>query len=388
LSDLPALVMQNSSLLMSNVLENLVSELPDRASLTQRMQVERVAQLLDQLKLSRLLDCLTQKVIERPLSDHRIIAILRKVMADPALLLLDEPTAGLTQDQTDSLLELIGQLATSRAILVAMHHLQQAQSLHAFVALLANGVIEEFNTDGTFFSAPLSSCAKDFIRTGSCPESSRVEMDAKVDSLHGGVLPAASAQSAYADNTVTPSRSAAWGPRGFLWLLPGQLAGTPLPGIVHEVRHDLEALRCVGITRLITLTETAFDAALAGEFGIGCVHSPMADMHPPTHQQAIVLCQTIDLALAAQEVVAVHCLAGLGRTGTLLTAYWLWRNGGQVSALDALEHVRQIEPGWVQSEAQLRFLEEFAQALGRADLVAAPLCYPPNPVPDVAAFNS
>jgi len=53
----------------------------------------------------------------------------------------------------------------------------------------------------------------------------------------------------------------------------------------------------------------------------------------------------------------VHCRAGLGRTGTVLAAHLIWEGKGSLSAL---EYVRRIEPRWVQSEAQVKFLEAFS----------------------------
>jgi atypical dual specificity phosphatase len=155
--------------------------------------------------------------------------------------------------------------------------------------------------------------------------------------------------------------------------------------VVHDVRYDLDALRSVGITRLISLTEEPFDAVLAAEFGISCLASPMPDMAPPTLAQGLVLCRAIDRALAAGEVVAVHCHAGLGRTGTVLAAYWLWRGCGRIGAPQALEDVRRIEPGWVQSESQLRFLEEFARVVANGGAVMASLSHDPEAAPVVAA---
>jgi atypical dual specificity phosphatase len=110
-------------------------------------------------------------------------------------------------------------------------------------------------------------------------------------------------------------------------------------------------------------------------------------MAPPTLAQAVSLCEAIDLALSANDVIAVHCLAGLGRTGTVLAAYWLWRNRGSVSAVRALEYVRQVEPGWVQSGAQVNFLEDFALVVANREASAAALAHDSNPVPDVAVFG-
>ena len=89
----------------------------------------------------------------------------------------------------------------------------------------------------------------------------------------------------------------------------------------------------------------------------------MPDMHPPTEEQAVEICQQIDQMLAAHRVVAVHCRAGLGRTGTVLAAYRLWQAQGRLSALKALEDIRRIEPMWVQSQSQVEFLEQFATRL-------------------------
>jgi atypical dual specificity phosphatase len=162
--------------------------------------------------------------------------------------------------------------------------------------------------------------------------------------------------------------SAACGPRGFAWLLPGRLAGTPWPGLIHGLDYDMRLLADIGVTQLVALTEERFDPGWATPYGIGCLSHPMPDMHAPGLSQAFAICRDIDAMLQAGEVVAVHCRAGLGRTGTVLAAYWLWRGAGRIDALSALEHVRRAEPGWVQSQRQVRFLEEFAQRLAAGQI--------------------
>jgi atypical dual specificity phosphatase len=87
-------------------------------------------------------------------------------------------------------------------------------------------------------------------------------------------------------------------------------------------------------------------------------------MAAPSLTQALDLCRKIERALRDEKVVAVHCRAGLGRTGTILAAYLIWEGH---EALDALETVRRVEPRWVQSEPQVAFLEEFAAALGNME---------------------
>lgn len=374
----PTLMMQRSRLLVSNVLENLVCELPGRSSLTRSMQVEMVAEMLTRYGQNHLLDALSQKVIERSLGEQRVVSLLRMLMANPPLLMVDEPTTELDADAAESVLGLLEQLSTERAVLVVLHHLQQARRLAGQVVLLANGVVEEAAPGEGFFSAPRSECAKAFLRTGSCPE-----FDGAALVAQAGPAPVEPAFTE-APPALHP-RSAAYGPRGFLWLLPGHLAGTPWPGVVHDVRYDLEALRSVGVTRLITLTETPFDATLAGEYGIACTFSPMPDMAPPTLSQGLDLCRQIDACITRGEVVAVHCRAGLGRTGTVLAAYWLWRAAGRIDAPKALDDVRRIHGGWVQSSAQVEFLEKFALVVANADS-APDSVDDPSPARDVAGL--
>jgi atypical dual specificity phosphatase len=150
------------------------------------------------------------------------------------------------------------------------------------------------------------------------------------------------------------------GPRGFLWLKQGALAGTPRPGIVADLEHDLAALKRVGVTVLMSLTQTPVDSAAVQAHGMRHIAAPIRDMRAPTVAQARELCVQIESLIAQGEVVAVHCRAGLGRTGTILASHLIWEGR---SALDALETVRRIEPKWVQSDEQVWFLEEFACAV-------------------------
>jgi atypical dual specificity phosphatase len=150
--------------------------------------------------------------------------------------------------------------------------------------------------------------------------------------------------------------SDALGPRNFLWLKKGILAGTPQPGIVADLDYDLKALQRVGVTKLITLLEKQLDPEPMKNYGIECLWFPIDDMHAPNIDEAIKWCKRVEKYMKDDEVVAYHCKAGMGRTGTMLTAQLIWEG---MTALDALETARKIEPRWVQSEVQIKFLEDF-----------------------------
>ncbi len=362
----PALVAQCARLLMSSVLENLMSQLPERASLTKPDQRKLARRLLDTAGLAELGEQLEAPVSELPLWQQRQIAILRVCASNPPLLCVDEPTVGVDEHEAARILDYLRAQSERRAVMVVLHNQNEARRLGGKAILLAGGRVLEAQRTEAFFAHPLSEAGRDYVRSGSCavpaPDATREELDDNV--APPPPLPAAA-------RDYIPD---AFGPRGFLWLKQGQLAGTPKPGVVRELTHDLSALRRVGVDVLLTLTESPLEDAQIAEAGIETCWFPIPDMHAPPIEQAIAICREIDTRLASGQVVAVHCLAGLGRTGTILAAYLIWEG---LDALHALETVRRIEPRWVQSDPQVDFLQTFGDVLTQQP-AAAGAAHPPD----------
>ena len=101
--------------------------------------------------------------------------------------------------------------------------------------------------------------------------------------------------------------SDALGPRNFLWLKKGILAGTPQPGIVADLDYDLKALQRVGVTKLITLLEKQLDPEPMREYGIECLWFPIDDMQAPEIDEAIKWCKRVEKYMQDDEVIAYHC---------------------------------------------------------------------------------
>ncbi|HLO95820.1 MAG TPA: ATP-binding cassette domain-containing protein [Burkholderiaceae bacterium] len=354
----PPLVAQKAKLLVATVFENMVSEWPERARLTYAQQLIHVKDCLARHCQAELLPKLQATVVSLGAREQRLVSVLRMAMLATPLLLADEPTAALPDDEAQALLDLLRLLGRERAVLVAMHHLGQTRRMADHVLLLASCRIQEFTPVEEFFTAPRSESGRHMLRTGSCPEDARPQ-DADEARPASRDPPAPMPQA-----TVHPSQAPrVLGPSGFAWLIEGRLAGTPWPGLFHPAAYDLGLLQALGVTRLISLTGQAYAPQVAAQHGIrtGCVS--IEDMQAPSIDLALQLCLGIEAWLEAGEVVTLHCHAGLGRTGTMLAAYCLWRHDGRMSGAQALSQVRRCHAGWVQSDAQINFLHEFARVV-------------------------
>lgn len=345
----PLLVQQSTRLLMASLLENLIHDLPERSQLDALQQKQLAQRLLTRAGLKSLNHQLELPVIKLPLAQQRLIALIRFCNSGCPLILLDEPTAGLKQGEENIILDYLRQQQNKRAFIITLHNRKHALALGGETALLANGSIQEQAPTAEFFTEPQSQAGQQYVRSGSCI------------SVFPSTPEKCRSDKAQANNITPTYISNSFGPRGFLWLIKGRLAGTPMPGIFFDEKYDLSALQRVGITQLISLMEEQQpEPDTLSPFGISSYWCPLADMGAPSLAQAKRLCQRIELQLAQGENIALHCRAGMGRTGTLLAAYLIWQ--GQ-DALSALEQARYIEPRWVQSQTQIDFLERFAQYL-------------------------
>ena len=147
-------------------------------------------------------------------------------------------------------------------------------------------------------------------------------------------------------------------PPGFTWVDKPHLAALAYP----DSAADLAWLRRNGVEILVSLTESPISRQWVNEAGLIVVNVPVPDMEPPTDRQLDHLLETIRKANAARMGVAVHCGAGLGRTGTVLAAYFVTLG---MSPREAVAKVRDLRPGSVETADQELAIEAFARRFVR-----------------------
>ena len=151
---------------------------------------------------------------------------------------------------------------------------------------------------------------------------------------------------------------------GFYWLIPNALAGCRRPGgfgsgaeWAARCDADLAWLRRQGIAAILTLTEDPIDPAALARHGFASLHLPVEDLTPPRPDQIHAGLAFIDEHRAHGRAVAVHCLMGQGRTGTILAAYLI---RGGLDPGSAVAAVRAVCPGAVENALQEEALAAFA----------------------------
>jgi atypical dual specificity phosphatase len=145
-------------------------------------------------------------------------------------------------------------------------------------------------------------------------------------------------------------------PEGFSWIDRPHLAACARPADEDE----LAWLRDQGIQILLTLSEDRPRRDWVDAAGLLVLHVPIVDMEAPTQEQLDRCVAAIRRARSQGMGVAVHCTAGLGRTGSILAAYFVAQG---FTPAAAIARVRELRPGSIETQDQEAAIDEFARRM-------------------------
>ncbi len=140
-------------------------------------------------------------------------------------------------------------------------------------------------------------------------------------------------------------------PDNFSWLIAEKLAGSAIPTSFDEIKWVLDE----GVKSIVTIREEPLDEDWIKDVNYLHIHSN--DMGVPEFDDLTRVVDFVHERITNNEPVMVHCLAGLGRTGTILACYLIKYQ--KLSADDSIQKVRKSRPGSVQSFPQEEIIFQF-----------------------------
>ena len=140
-------------------------------------------------------------------------------------------------------------------------------------------------------------------------------------------------------------------PDNFSWIIEEKLAGSAIP----TSKEEIDWIKQEGVKSIVTIREEPLEDEWIKDVNYLHVHSN--DMGIPEFSDLVNSVDFIHQRITNDEPVMVHCLAGLGRTGTILACYLIKYE--DMAADDAIEKVRRERHGSIQSFSQEEIIFRF-----------------------------
>lgn len=138
------------------------------------------------------------------------------------------------------------------------------------------------------------------------------------------------------------------------WVVPGKILALAGPtSNLFAIEDFLDYAKSGNVVAVVRLNRIHYDASTVTDNGVAHHDMFICDGNIPTPAMILEFCQIAEEALEG-GALAVHCRAGLGRTGTMIAIYLIHKYGLQ--AAEVIAYLRMMRPGSVLG-MQARYLE-------------------------------
>jgi branched-chain amino acid transport system ATP-binding protein len=102
------------------------------------LPIHQAGKILEEIEI---LDLADRKAGELSHGAQRAMEVALALAADPSLILLDEPTSGMSPDETIKMIRLIKKLARQRTMIVIEHNMNLVWSISTYITVLHQGQV-------------------------------------------------------------------------------------------------------------------------------------------------------------------------------------------------------------------------------------------------------
>lgn len=147
-------------------------------------------------------------------------------------------------------------------------------------------------------------------------------------------------------------------PINFSWLIDGKICGMARPKKAAHIKW----LEKNNVGLVVTLTGKGnLPDYFFKNTKIERLFIPIKNLGVPTYEQVDLFIDKASKIILSGQGVAVHCAAGIGRTGTMLACWLVAKENMEPEA--AIKFVRQKRPGSIETKEQEIFVGRYYEYL-------------------------
>jgi atypical dual specificity phosphatase len=152
-------------------------------------------------------------------------------------------------------------------------------------------------------------------------------------------------------------------PARFSWVVENELAALAHPATGHGLAWNVQYMIDAKVKTLFTLTLTPLDQSIIASYALKNIHMPVKDFGAPSMEQLQEFVVETQEAIASGGSGAIHCAAGMGRTGTFAAAYLVHKG---MSSQEAIDKLRELRPGSIETSVQEDAVHDYEKFMSKS----------------------